>query len=122
MSLIKISDTLNRILRPITKFFHSIGMIILAVLMGLTAVDVIIRNITSFLNNIGVGSTVSLPGWFELTEYSMALLIAFTLAYCGIEKGHVVIELVVSRFSGRIQAIIGSITSFLSLGLVFLIT
>jgi len=122
MSLEKAIQKYYRGLYPVTKILHYIGITIIAVLMFLTAIDVILRNITSFLNNIGVGSTVSVKGWYELTEYLMVILVAFTIAYCGIEKGHVVIELILNRLSQRVQAIASIITNFLSLGFFIIIT
>lgn len=109
-------------MRPTTMVLHYIGIGILAMLMFFTAVDVVLRNVSSLLNSLKIGTTVTILGWFEITEYLMVILVSFSLAYCAIEKGHVVIELIVSRLSPLKQAVIGSITNLLSLGFFVVIT
>lgn len=122
MALEKTIQKYYRILYPVTKILQYIGIAVIAILMFLTAVDVILRNITSILNDVGIGSTVTVKGWFEISEYLMVILVAFTLSYCGIEKGHVVIELILNRVSQRAQAITSIVTNFLSLGFFVMIT
>jgi len=122
MFLQKAIDRFYGVMHPTTKVLHYIGITILAMLMFFTAVDVILRNISSLLNSLNIGATVTLLGWFEITEYLMVILVSFSLAYCAIEKGHVVIELFVSRLSTRTQAVISSVTNLLSLGFFVVIT
>jgi TRAP-type C4-dicarboxylate transport system permease small subunit len=112
MWLTKTADRLNKINRPIVHFLKNIAMGILASMMFLTATDVILR----YLFNR------PLTGAYELIEFMMSILVSFGIAYCAIEGGHVSVDLVVSLFSKRTQAIIGSITSLLSAGLFLLIT
>lgn len=112
MWLSKAADWLNRIVRPAGRMLHSVGIGVLAVMMFLTASDVTLRYIFNR----------PISGSFELTEYMMAIVVAFGLAYCAVEKGHVKIDLVVDRFPQRTQAIIDTITSLLSLGLFCVIT
>ena len=81
-------------------------------MMFLTAMDVMLRYIFNR----------PISGALELTEFMMLIVVAFGLAYCAILKGHVKVELVLSRFSPRTQAVINSITYFISLGLFSLIT
>jgi len=52
----------------------------------------------------------------------MAIVVAFALAYTQVHKGHVSVDLVISRFSPRVQAVINTITYFLGLGIFSLIT
>ena len=112
MWLSKAADSLNRVVRPVSGALHSVGVGVLALMMLLTASDVTLRYV---FNKPIVGS-------FDLTEYMMAIVVAFSLAYCAVMKGHVRVELVVSRFSERAQAIIDTITGLLGLGLFSLIT
>ena len=112
MWLSKAADWLNKILRPVSKVLNGVGVVVLTLLMFLTAADVIGRYT---LNRPILGS-------MDLTEYMLAILIAFGLAYCAIIKGNVRIELVVMLFSERTQAIINSITAIFGLGLFSLIT
>ena len=112
MWLSKAADALNKVIRPVSKWFHSIGVGILAVMMFLTAADVALRYV---LNK-------PLLGAFDLTEYMMAIIVSCGLAYCAIKKGHVKVDLVVSRFPQRVQAIIDTITGLLGLILFSLIS
>jgi TRAP-type C4-dicarboxylate transport system permease small subunit len=105
MSIKGIYDFLLRVLTPVTKMLFYLGLIFLGGMMFLTAADVIGRY---FLNSPVLGS-------FEITEYLMVIVMATSLAYCGIHKGHVVIELVSDRLSKRAQITLGCVTSFLSL-------
>ena len=112
MWLSKAADSLSRVVRLISGAIHSVGIGVLAVMMLLTASDVILR----YVFNRGI------PGSFELTEYMMAIVVAFGLAYCAVKKGHVKVDLVVARFPQRAQAIIDSVTGLLGLGLFSFIT
>jgi TRAP-type C4-dicarboxylate transport system permease small subunit len=112
MTLRKAYDALYRVFSPITRYLFYIGLCCLAIMMFLTAVDVIGRY---FFNRPVLGS-------FEITEYLMVILVGASLAYCGIKKGHVEIELLTDRLSMRAQTILGCVTSFLGFLLFCLIT
>jgi len=56
-------------------------------------------------------------GDFELIQFMLGLLVAFGLAYTSLQKGHVRVELLISRLSTRLQRIFESIVSFLCLAL-----
>ncbi|MFC1860940.1 TRAP transporter large permease subunit [Chloroflexota bacterium] len=90
----------------------SVGASIIAVMMFLTAVDVILRY---FFNRPIIGS-------FELTEYLMVSAISFTLAYCAILKGHVRVDVIISLLPQGVQLVIRSIVTILALGLFSLVT
>ena len=100
-----------RVVNPISRWVHSAGAGILALMMFLTAADVSLRYV---FNRPILGS-------YELVEYMMAMLVAFTIAYCALEKGHVNIELLISRLPPRAQSVINSFTGLISLGLFSLI-
>lgn len=112
MWLRKTTKALNKAAREVSVVLHSVGVGVLAVMMLLTAADVILRYV---FNRPILGS-------FELTEYMMAIVVAFTLAYCYVVKEHVAVDLVVSRFSQRTQAIIDTITSLVGFGIFCVIT
>lgn len=112
MWLAKATRWLSRVVEPVSKFWHYVGAGILAAMMFLTAADVALRY---FFNRPIMGS-------YELTGFMMALIISFSLAYCGVKKGHVIVDLAISHFPQRTQAIIGSITCLFSLVLLSLIT
>ena len=58
---------------------------------------------------------------YEVVMFMMAIVVATALSYTAMEKGHIKIELVVSKLPKRTREILDGITSFLSLGLFALI-
>ena len=112
MWLRKITDFLTIIANPAAKVLNYIAAAFLAVMMVLTGVDVLGR----YLFNKPV------PGSYEMTEFMMPVVIAFGLAYCALEKGHVRVELVTSRLPKRTQAVMNTIVTLVFLGLFILVT
>jgi TRAP-type C4-dicarboxylate transport system permease small subunit len=56
-------------------------------------------------------------GTYDWTGLLATILIALSLGYCGVLKGHVRVEFILARFPQRVQAVVDSITGMLSLGL-----
>ncbi|MBM3211991.1 TRAP transporter small permease [Candidatus Poribacteria bacterium] len=108
MSIIK---TLGRTVHRISQVVNSVGIGIIVAMMLLTTVDVSLR----YLFNRPILGSV------ELTEFMMLLVVALGLAYTQLKKGHIFVELIVSRFSSRVQAVIESIGFFLCLVMYLLI-
>jgi TRAP-type C4-dicarboxylate transport system permease small subunit len=84
----------------------------LAFMMFLTAADVIMRYIVS----------KPITGAYELTEFAMAVFIGTGIAYTGILKGHVDVDVLVTKLPPRTQAILASIIGLLSTALFTLMT
>lgn len=103
---------LYEIVKPVSTVSNSIGMVALAAMMFLTAADVILRKLAN----------MPILGSYELISYMMAITISFGLAYCAIEKGHVTIDLLLSRLSRHTQAIMNSVTGLLGLVIAALMT
>jgi TRAP-type C4-dicarboxylate transport system permease small subunit len=82
------------------------------VIMFLVAVDVCLR----YLFNS------PLEGAYEAVELMMAIMFCYGIAYTQRQKGHVAVNLVVSRLRDRNRAIVSSIVSFISLVLFALFT
>lgn len=101
-----IVDYLERVGCLLSRWLNWAAACALAAMMFLVCANVILRR---FYRPI--------LGTYEIVGFLGAAVISFGLAYTTVKKGHVAVELVVSRFSQRIQAVIGSITSFLSLAL-----
>lgn len=102
-----------------TKVFHIISKVLLAVsaavltlMMLLTAVDVVMRYIFR----------LPIPGAFELTEYMMAFIIPFAVAYCGEQNGHVSVELFYKKFPKIIQNILRVLISILTISFAGIMT
>jgi TRAP-type C4-dicarboxylate transport system permease small subunit len=112
MWLNKVIHSLNKIVNPLVRIINIVAAAILVAMMFLTAMDVLLRYL---LNR-------PISGAMEITEYMMVILVSLGLAYCGIVKGHVSVEVLTSRFSAKGQSILNCITYFLSFGFFSLIT
>jgi TRAP-type C4-dicarboxylate transport system permease small subunit len=112
MWLSKLADAVNRLVRPAVTILHGAGVGVLAAMMVLTASDVTLRYV---FNRPIVGSC-------DLTEYMMAILVSFSLAYCAFYRGHVSVDIIVSHLPRRAQAAIDSVTRLLGIFLFALIT
>lgn len=58
-----------------------------------------------------------IPGSYELFELIMAIPVAFALVHAALQKAHVVVNLIVSRFPPRLGAAAETMTSLLSLAI-----
>jgi TRAP-type transport system small permease protein len=112
MWLKKAAEALAKVTCPVSGILHSVGAGVLALIMFLTTADVVLRYA---FNRPIVGS-------YDLTEYMMAIMVSFGLAYCAFLKGHVRIDLIVGRLPPRVQAGIDSVTGLLGFLLFGLIT
>lgn len=112
MWLNKANSFLNIITGPTAKGVNFIAAGVLVAMMILTGADVTLRYV---LNK-------PVPGSWEITEYMMPIVVALGLAYCALERGHVRVDLVVSRLSEHAQAVMNSLASLIFLGIFILIT
>ena len=102
---------LNKVALRINQTANALGVPFLGLMMLLTSVDVIMRYIFDR----------PIFGAFELTEYMMSVFILLGLGYTAIKKGHVAVDVLVSRFKPGTQAVIDSITNLISIGIFCLI-
>ena len=100
----KFNASLNRLLAVI-------GGAVLAVMMFLTAVDVVCRYIFNS----------PIAGALETVEYIMAILIPFSIAYCAFQKSHVAVELIVGRFPKKIRTLLEMLITAVTLVFVVVI-
>jgi TRAP-type C4-dicarboxylate transport system permease small subunit len=80
-------------------------------MMSLAVINIILRLVWK-----------AITGTYDYIEFIGAILVSFAVAYCALQKGHIQVELLVSRFPKRAQGIIGTVTSLLSLGIFSLVT
>ena len=102
----------NKIIKLVTKIFFSLATAGLAIVLFLTAGDVIGRYV---FNKPILGAN-------EITSYLMTVCLAGGLAYRASQQGHVTIELLVNRLSERAQAFFDVFAGLISLFIVFLVT
>ncbi|MBW1767244.1 MAG: TRAP transporter small permease [Deltaproteobacteria bacterium] len=112
MWLRKTADFLTFIASPAARVLNTIAAGFLAAMMVLTGVDVFLRYI---FNRPVTGS-------YEMTEFMMPIVIAFGLAYCALEKGHVSVQLVTSKLPERAQVVMHIFANLVFLAVFILIT
>lgn len=100
-----------KIIHFLSRIMNIFASAVLVAMMLLTVADVCLRY---FLGKPILGAT-------ELTENMMVCLAFFALAWCAGQQSHLKVDLVVSRFSPRVQAVFDSITSMVGLIVVALI-
>ena len=112
MSLAKAAHVLERIGHQVSVMANRVGTAIILVMMVLTTADVVLRY--AFRRPI--------TGAYEVTELSMLVVVALTLAYTQSTKRHIFVELVSSRFSPRGQAVNDAVVYLVCLGICILMT
>ena len=112
MSLDKTARFLEKAGHRTSLFLNAIGAITLGLLMLLTAADVAMRDI---LNR-------PISGAYEISMFMMAIVVACGIGYCASRDEHVKVELMVSALPTRAQAVIATLTWFLSAVFLALIT
>lgn len=95
----------EKIVRWMNQTLLAIGAATLAVMMFLTAADVAGR----YLFNRPIS------GALEGVEFLMAVLIPFSIAYCAHQRAHVAVELIMGRFSRRVQRVVDSLMTLLTI-------
>jgi TRAP-type C4-dicarboxylate transport system permease small subunit len=101
MVLDKCAHFIGRVADPVARYLNFIAMLFLAAMMVLTGVDVGLRY---FFNR-------PISGSYELTQYMMPMVVAFGLAHCALEDGHVQVELLTSKLPIRLQNVMKSVAN-----------
>ena len=101
----QVIHALDRFSEVTARGFAVVAATALAVLMFLTALDVVLR----------YGFTRPLAWSYELTRVFLLIIVFFGVAYVGLKKSHVRISVVISHLPPRPQAILNAITDLMSL-------
>lgn len=107
MWLDKVAPSIERVFNRISEVTNAVGISILTIMMFVIVGEVIMRGVFNR----------PFTGTVEIVEFMMVVVVFGAIAYTAVKKGHISIDVVVSRFSPRTQAIIESIVTFVSLGL-----
>ena len=91
---------------------NGIGVTLLMGMMLLIVVDVFLRRVFSR----------PIMGSFEIVQFTLCMLVYLGLAYTTIQKAHISVDLLVTKFSEGTRVLIESLTLLLSLGFFILIT
>lgn len=102
MKIERLNQSLEAWIYPISRLMSWVASVILFSMMLLTITDVFLRKVFSR----------SILGTVEVTEFMLVIVIFFALAHTEVLDGHVKVDLVISRFSGRIQGLVDMITQF----------
>lgn len=94
----------EKIVRRVVLVGLAIGSSFLITIMLLTVADVISRTLWG-----------AISGTYELVELFIVVAVSFAMAYTAHEKGHVIVEIVVSRFSKRAQVFVKAFVSIICL-------
>ena len=105
--LSSIGHILEKAVYPISRLLHRFAQVIIVLMVMLTVIDVCLRYI---FNSPIIGS-------YELTEFMMAILVFASVGYTMAVKGHVSVDLVVTKLPDRVRALLEAITSLLAFGL-----
>jgi len=97
-------NSFERLVQGLTWRTAQVAQVALFVVMAITVANVIIRVPFS-----------PMGGAVELVEMSGAVLLGLAVAYTAIMKGHIMVGVLVERFSPRMQGLIDLITSILAL-------
>ena len=95
----------------LSKGLGKVAICALAAMMFFTCTDVVLRSL---------GWPVA--GAYEIIGYLGAIAISFAIPHTTISGRHIAVEIVVSRFPSRAQAVVRSITLFLSMAIFSAIT
>ena len=101
----------ERVVRFLTGYCDRVAQVGVMAMMLLTVINIIFRLVWR-----------SVAGTYDYIEFIGATVVAFSIAYCALNKGHIEVEILMARLPGRVQGVIGSITGILSLGIFSLIT
>lgn len=111
-ALSAIQHNYPRALDRFSKLLNSVGAAALAAMMLLTTVDVVLRYIFS----------TPITGSLEITEFLLLITVASGIAYTGIKKAHVTVDVAVERLAQGARSIMESTTNLLSLAIFGMLT
>ncbi len=99
-------------IRTVSRIANGVGMAVLTFMMLVTVADVFLR----YAFNKPILGTV------ELCEYLMVAVVYLALPLCAVRGGNARVEILTVRFPPKLLAVVDSITCFLSLGILSLMT
>jgi TRAP-type C4-dicarboxylate transport system permease small subunit len=106
MLLDKAIHILEKFIEPMSRWLNLIAVSFLMVMVLFITADVFLRYVFSR----------PIEGSYEAVEFAMVFAMAFGIAYTQRQKGHISVEMLVSKFGSKTQAVIDSIVYFISLG------
>jgi TRAP-type C4-dicarboxylate transport system permease small subunit len=102
----------EKVIKAVSRIANGVGMAVLTLMMLVTVADVFLR----YAFNKPILGTV------ELCEYMMVAVVYLALPLCAFRGGNARVEVLTVRFSPKLLAVVDSVTCFLSLGILSLMT
>jgi TRAP-type C4-dicarboxylate transport system permease small subunit len=111
MSATTIEKALSAFSGYLITIFLAMGATVLALMMFLTAIDVVCRYLLNY----------PIPGAFELVEFMMAIFVPFAVVYCEKRKKHIAVDILTEQLPDTVQKILNGFTTVLMCGFFLLI-
>lgn len=111
----RLKDSLNYLQKGIFSASHIGAIIAMALLVLMVLLIVADVNLRRFFD-------APIAGSFEVTRLILGTVVFFALAYCAVQGGHIVVDVVVSRFPQRAQSSIALIIHLCSVVIMGLIS
>ena len=106
------AESLSKIIHPLSKFFVIVAALLTFIMALLIVVDVFLR---VFFNS-------PIAGTLELEQFMLATVVFFTLGYGMIQKSHVSIDILSSKYSPRLRLFLESVFSIIGACLFIIIS
>ncbi len=94
----------------LSKALFAVAGAAIVAMMLLTCADIVLRMFR-----------MPIPGTYELVSFLSAVSVAFAMAHTSVHKGHIAVSVLVQLLPKRLQALVDSLTTGLSVGLFALI-
>jgi TRAP-type C4-dicarboxylate transport system permease small subunit len=94
-ALKKVVVTLDKVIEPAIRWTSMIAAAIMALLMFFIGIGVFFRYVFN----------LPILGDKELNEFMILIVVALSIGYCAMKKGHIIVDILFSRLSERSQAI-----------------
>ena len=105
--IVKTADALKRVIVPVSRVAGGIGAGVLVVMVIFTVAEVFARR----------AFNAPITGILELSSLGLVLFVFLTLAHCAAKGGHVVLDIIVTRFPKRARGVVNAIIYLLTVGM-----
>ena len=101
------ANWLQRGIFPVSSVANDIGLAVIALMASVTVADVVSRRVFN----------APITGALEISSLGLVIVIFLGLAYCAANDGHIVLDILVVKFTERAQAIISTVMYLLTIGM-----
>ena len=98
-------NNLKQAIYALNRYFNLFGIVLLLLMIGFVVVDILSR----------LALNMPLSASYELVEYTMAMVIVFSLGYTQVNKGHINVMTLIELLPNKWQAICDRLINFTAL-------